>query len=439
MARSNATHLARAALSSHLLREPFSVFESTCSAGCRHYNTSICNKPRPLLQSYFTNGVNGRVSWKFEQSNAYFGQTRSIHATAKMSSRDFYDVLGLNKNATASEIKKAYLGLAKQLHPDVNKDDPEAAKKFQEVQRAYEVLKDDEKRQTYDQVGHDAFNSAEENGGAGPGFPGSPGFEDMFNFDIFRPKMGGEDVKLSVELSFMEAVQGCNRSVTFQTELPCGACGGSGVPPGTRPETCKRCRGSGMVFQQTGFFTVQSTCPQCRGSGKIVSSFCKTCKGSRVVRGTKTAKLDIMPGVDNDEILKVYRSGGADPDGNQAGDLYVTIKVREDPVFRRERSDIHVDAPLTITQAILGGTVQVPTLTGEVVVKVRPGTQPGQKVVLKKKGIKARNSYTFGDQFVHFKVGIPTNLSERQRKLIEEFAREEDREEDKRAAAGASG
>lgn len=439
MARSNAVRLARAALSSHLLRDSFSVFESIYGSGCRQYSAGICSKSRPLLQSCFSNGANERV-WS---SKANFGQKRSIHATARMSSRDFYDLLGVSKNATASEIKKAYLGLAKQLHPDVNKDDPEAAKKFQEVQRAYEVLKDDEKRQTYDQVGHDAFNRAEEGGGAGAGFSGFPGFEDIFNnsdiFNMFRQKMGGEDVKVSVELSFMEAVQGCNKTVAFQTDLLCSACGGSGVPPGTRPETCKRCKGSGMVFQQTGPFTVQSTCPQCRGSGKIVSSFCKTCKGSRVVRGTKTVKLDIMPGVDNDEILKVYRSGGADPEGNQAGDLYVTLKVREDPVFRRERSDIHVDAPLTITQAILGGTTQVPTLTGDVVVKVRPGTQPGQKVVLKKKGIKARNSYSFGDQFVHFKVGIPTNLTEKQCKLIEEFAKEEEREDDKRAAARASG
>ncbi|VFR02372.1 unnamed protein product [Cuscuta campestris] len=241
---------------------------------------------------------------------------------------------------------------------------------------------------------------------------------------MFRQKMGGEDVKVSVELSFMEAVQGCNKTVAFQTDLLCSACGGSGVPPGTRPETCKRCKGSGMVFQQTGPFTVQSTCPQCRGSGKIVSSFCKTCKGNRVVRGTKTVKLDIMPGVDNDEILKVYRSGGADPEGNQAGDLYVTLKVREDPVFRRERSDIHVDAPLTITQAILGGTTQVPTLTGDVVVKTSKNTT----ILPNQTSPYARSS--------HF---LYRNLTEKQRKLIEEFAKEEEREDDKRAAARASG
>ncbi|KAK4372209.1 hypothetical protein RND71_007593 [Anisodus tanguticus] len=364
-----------------------------------------------------------------------------------MNMKDFYEVLGVNRNATASEIKKAYYGLAKRLHPDMNKDDPDAEKKFQEVSKAYEVLKDDKTREQYDQLGHDAFNSMNNGGGGGPGFDPFGGFrspfEDMFrNADIFgnifNRDMGGEDVKVPIELSFMEAVQGCAKTITFQTDLPCTACGGSGVPPGTRPETCKRCKGSGVSISQTGPFTLQTTCPACKGTGKIVSNFCKSCKGNRVLRGPKTVKVEIMPGVDTDETLKVYGSGGADPEANRPGDLYVVIKVREDPVFRREGSDIHVDAALSITQAILGGTIQVPTLTGDVVVKVRAGTQPGQKVVLKKKGIKGRNSYSFGDQFVHFNVSIPTSLTPRQRQLIEEFAKEEQGEYEKGAAAGAS-
>ncbi|KAL0464392.1 UNVERIFIED_CONTAM: Chaperone protein dnaJ GFA2, mitochondrial [Sesamum latifolium] len=346
-------------------------------------------------------------------------------------SRDFYDVLGVSKNATASEIKKAYYGLAKKLHPDTNKDDPEAEKKFQEVQKAYEVLKDEEKRQQYDQLGHEAFERA--GNGEGPGFDpfgaGFNPFQDIFRnadiFNIFNRNMGGEDIKVSVELSFMEAVHGCTKTLSILTDLTCDTCGGTGVPPGTRPETCKRCRGSGMIVSQNGPFTLQSTCPNCGGAGKIVSSFCKSCKGKRVVKGPKTVKLNVMAGVDNNETIKIPRSGGADPDGNQPGDLYVMIKVREDPVFRREGADIHVDAVLTISQAILGGTIQVPTLTGDVVVKVRPGTQPGQKVVLRKKGIKVRNSFSFGDEYVHFNVSIPTNLTERQRQLIEEFAKEE--------------
>ncbi|KZV27517.1 chaperone protein dnaJ 1, mitochondrial, partial [Dorcoceras hygrometricum] len=361
-------------------------------------------------------------------------------------SRDFYDVLNVSKNATASEIKKSYYALAKKLHPDTNKDDPEAEKKFQEVQKAYEVLKDEEKRQQYDQIGHEAFEQA--SNGEGPGYnpfggAGFNPFQDIFKnadiFNIFNRDMGGEDVKVSLELSFMEAVQGCTKTLSILTDLACDTCGGSGVPPGTRPETCKRCRGSGMIISQNGPFTLQSTCPNCGGAGKIVSSFCKSCKGKRVLRGQKTVKMNVMAGVDNNETIKIPRCGGADPDGGQAGDVYVMIKVREDPVFRREGADIHVDAILSITQAILGGSIQVPTLSGDVVVKVRPGTQPGQKVVLRKKGIKVRNSYSFGDQYVHFNVSIPTNLTQRQRQLIEEFVKEEQREYDKGAAAGASG
>ncbi|CAL9050770.1 unnamed protein product [Musa banksii] len=382
-----------------------------------------------------------------------FVSSRSFHGTRSVSARDYYDVLGVSKNASASDIKKAYYALAKKLHPDTNKD-ADAERKFQEVQRAYEVLKDEDKRRLYDQVGPDAFEQAAAGGGAGPGGPfGGPGFgnpfEDVFGggsrFNDFFKSMfgdrdfGGQDVKVPLEISFMEAVQGCTKTVTFQTAVTCEECDGAGFPSGTKPETCRACRGSGMIFMQNGPFRLQTTCSQCGGSGITVKNLCKSCKGQRVVRGVKSVKLDVMPGVDDDETIKVYRSGGADPDGNQPGDLYVTIKVREDPVFRREKADIHVDAVLSITQAILGGTIQVPTLTGDVVLKVRPGTQPAQKVVLRGKGIKTRNG-SYGDQYVHFNVNIPVNLTQRQRMLIEEFAKEEQREDEKGAtAAGASG
>ncbi|KAK4415428.1 Chaperone protein dnaJ GFA2, mitochondrial [Sesamum alatum] len=445
MVRSHGIRLARRSLSS-ILRDnsPSSLCDSLLKEGCRSFSTALCNQSRVPSNSNFGNVGNEKYCLKIGSFGENFGAARSIHGTAHLS-RDYYDVLGISKNATASEIKKAYYGLAKKLHPDTNKDDPEAEKKFQEVQKAYEVLKDEEKRQQYDQIGHEAFERA--GNGEGPGFDpfgdGFNPFQDIFRnsdiFNIFNRDMGGEDVKVSVELSFMEAVQGCTKTLSILTELACNTCGGTGVPPGTRPETCKRCRGSGMIISQNGPFTLQSTCPNCGGGGKIVSSFCKSCKGKRVVKGTKTVKLNVMPGVDNNETIKIPRSGGADPDGNHPGDLYVMIKVREDPVFRREGADIHVDAVLSISQAILGGTIQVPTLAGDVVVKVRPGTQPGQKVVLRKKGIKIRNSFSFGDEYVHFNVSIPTNLTQRQRQLIEEFAKEEQGEEDKGAAASASG
>ncbi|PKA66385.1 Chaperone protein dnaJ 1, mitochondrial [Apostasia shenzhenica] len=396
----------------------------------------ICSFSRIVADSHLFAGTSGNGSLRrsfFEQCC----QNRSFHGTRAMSARDYYDVLGVSKNATASDIKKAYYGLAKKLHPDTNKDDPDAERKFQEVQRAYEV-------------GPDAFEKADSGGGPGGPFgaTGSPfddffyanGMNDFFK-NIFRTgEFGGEDVKVSLDISFMEAVHGCTKTMTFQTDLPCEACDGSGVPPGTKPETCRSCRGSGMIFMQNGPFRMQSTCSKCGGSGKIVKNLCQSCKGHKVVRGVKSIKLDIMPGVDDDDTIKVHGSGGADPEGNKYGDLFVTVKVRQDPVFRREKSDIHVDAVLNVTQAILGGTIQVPTLTGDVVLKVRPGTQPGQKVVLKGKGLKSRNSAFYGNQFVHFNVTIPTNLTNRQRMLIEEFAKEEQGEDFKDAtAAGASG
>ncbi|XP_042029977.1 chaperone protein dnaJ GFA2, mitochondrial-like [Salvia splendens] len=432
MARCHALRLARRSLTSLLHHNSYSI-------GVRLYPLSLNSLRIAYIIVTDSRNVLKPGFWDI------LGAKRSIHATAQLS-RDFYDVLGVNRNATASEIKKAYYGLAKQLHPDTNKDDQEAEKKFQDVQKAYEVLKGEEKRQQYDQVGHEAFERAGTGEGGFDPFGGGGGFnpfQDIFRnadiFNIFNRDMGGEDIKCSltnfniaVELSFMEAVQGCTKTLSVMTDLTCETCGGAGVPPGTKPETCKRCRGSGMVISQNGPFTLQATCPNCKGAGKIVSNFCKSCRGKRVVKGPKTVKVNIMAGVDNNDTIKIPRSGGSDPDGNQPGDLFVMIKVKEDPVFRREGADIHVDTILSITQAILGGTIQVPTLSGDVVVKVRPGTQPGPR----KKGIKVRNSFSFGDQYVHFNVSIPTNLTQRQRQLIKEFAKEEEREDD---AAGASG
>ncbi|XP_043722787.1 chaperone protein dnaJ GFA2, mitochondrial-like [Telopea speciosissima] len=467
MVRSNGARLAywfaRRSLGSKLIDDSSITLNDSLRRGnCRGFVSGICNSSR-LLGFGNSENVNQRNGvWVGILHDSSFAK-RLFHGTGSthMAARDYYDILGVSKNASASEIKKAYYGLAKKLHPDTNKDDADAERKFQEVQKAYEVLKDEEKRQLYDQVGPDAFEQAAA-GGGGPGGPfggagfgnpfedifggggGGGGFNDFFK-NFYQRGFGGQDVKVSLELSFMEAVQGCTKTVTFQAAVPCDACGGSGVPPGTKPETCKPCRGSGMIYMQKGPFRLQSTCTHCGGSGKSVTSFCKSCKGERVMMGSKSVKLDIMPGIDDSETMKVYRGGGADPDGTQPGDLYVTIKVQKDPVFRREGSDIHVDAVLSITQAVLGGSIQVPTLTGDVVLKVRPGTQPKQTVVLKRKGIKGRSSVSFGDQYVHFNVSIPTHLTHRQRKLFEEFAKEEQGEYDKGAtatddaAAGASG
>ncbi|KAL5719236.1 hypothetical protein ACHQM5_012041 [Ranunculus cassubicifolius] len=438
--------LSRRSLGSRLVNHaPYTV------VNCLHPRlfSGVCNSPRLLayVNSENVKQINGAWSGDLHGN---IGVKRFIHGTRQLA-RDFYETLGVSKNASASEIKKAYYGLAKKLHPDTNKDDKDAEKKFQEVQKAYEVLKDDEKRSMYDQVGHNAYEQRANGGAPGGGPGGFNPFEDMADiFNAFNSGGGGFsggfgpgfgpdlDVKVSLDLSFMEAVRGCSKTVTFETTLACEACGGTGHPPGTRPETCKTCRGSGVSTLQRGPFMFQSTCGKCGGSGVSVSSNCKSCKGNRVVRGLKTVHIDVPAGIDNSETMRVTRNGGADPDGRNPGDLYVTMRVREDPVFRREGSDIHVDAVLSITQAILGGTIQVPTLNGDVVLKVRSGTQAGQKVVLKSKGIKARGSYNYGNQYVHFNITIPTNLTQRQRWLIEEFAKEEQRENDT-VAAGASG
>ncbi|KAK3136212.1 hypothetical protein QOZ80_5BG0429800 [Eleusine coracana subsp. coracana] len=366
--------------------------------------------------------------------------SRNFHATRSVCARDYYDVLGVSKDASASDVKKAYYALAKKFHPDTNKDDADAEKKFQEVNRAYEVLKDEDKRETYDQLGPEAYER-QASGGGPDGFPGRHGFPDGNPFsdiftDIFGNVLkGGQDVKVSVELSFMEAVQGCRKTITYEADTLCGTCNGSGVPPGTVPKTCKTCRGAGVIYMQRGLFTLESTCSQCSGSGKIVKDFCKTCKGEQLVKGKKSVKLDIMAGIDDNDTMKVFGKGGADVERSKPGDLYVTIKVREDPIFRREGNHVHVDAVLSIAQAVLGGTVSVPTLAGDVSVKVRQGTQPGEKVVLRGKGIKLRNSPAFGNQYVHFNIRVPTEVTQRQRELIEEFDKEECADRERIAAA----
>ncbi|XP_039041281.1 chaperone protein dnaJ GFA2, mitochondrial-like [Hibiscus syriacus] len=310
--------------------------------------------------------------------------------SAPLLARDYHDVLGVSKNATASEIKKAYFELAKKIHPDVNKDDPNAAKKFRQVYEAYEALKDG--------------NAPPEYGNAPP--------------EYYQGKLTPLTVQTPKWITCFTAKLGNPiRNHTHQLD------------------NARNSLGFGLFNLNLGATrSVHGTAPLLARDYHDGNS----CNGSRLVKGQKTIKLDVMPGVDNNETLKVYGSGGADPDGTHPGDLYVIIKVRQDPVFRREGANIQVDAVLNVAQAILGGTIQVPTLTGGVVLKVRPGTQPGQKAVLKNKGIKTRNSYSFGDQYVHFNVSIPKNLTPRQRELIEEFSREEQGEDVKRAA-GASG
>jgi molecular chaperone DnaJ len=369
-----------------------------------------------------------------------------------MARQNFYETLGLEKGASAKDIKSAYYQLAKKWHPDVNEGNPDAEKRFQEIQQAYEVLKDDEKRAMYDQVGHEAFEQAAAGGGPG----GGPGGFGGFNEDIFGDAFGGgmdemfnrvfgggaresrPHVQVQLDLNFREAVQGCSKVVNFQTSVRCQTCNGSGLPPGVQPQTCKQCKGRGRVMMQQAFFTFESTCPACDGSGQKVKDHCRSCRGAGVVKGNREVRVDIPAGVDNGTTLKVHGEGGEGPKGGRPGNLMLQIRVLPDKVFRREGADIYVDVPVPFTQAILGGSVQVPTLTGDVLLKIKPGTQPGHKQVMRGKGVKVLNSRHYGDQYVLINVAIPTNITERQRQLIEEFAGEET-VEPYRAAAESSG
>ncbi|BBN10492.1 molecular chaperone DnaJ [Marchantia polymorpha subsp. ruderalis] len=368
-----------------------------------------------------------------------FTSSRGFHATGvqHMSKRDFYEVLGVSRGASGPEIKKAYYALAKKYHPDMNKGDDKAEEKFQEIQHAYEVLKDDEKRSVYDQVGPEAYDAAD-GGGRGPsGFEGFDGFGGFDVNEVLNSFFGVQQdgrrstVKVDLDLSFKEAVLGCTKEVSFQTRARCRPCNGTGIPAGAKVRACQGCGGAGKIRYKQGWIALESTCEMCGGTGKFTKEKCSSCRGSGTVKAGKQVVVTVPPGVENGMSLKIQGEGGAGPAGSRSGDLYVQLRVAEDPIFRREGADIHLNTSISFTQAILGGEVQVPTLTGDVSLKVRPGTQPNQKLVLRGKGIKMLNSKHYGDQYVHFTVVIPVNLSLEQRRLIEEFAREESGESDK--------
>ncbi|KAI5058565.1 hypothetical protein GOP47_0026735 [Adiantum capillus-veneris] len=367
---------------------------------------------------------------------------REFHATGINCARDYYEILGLSRGATQSEIKKAYYALAKLHHPDMNKGDTDSEKRFQEIQKAYEVLKDDEKRAIYDQVGPDAYEQAGSGGGGGPGYDdGGFGFpfsdlNEMWgqfakgNFDFET----SENVEVPFQLSFMESVKGCTKTIQFNASIRCSSCKGIGFPPGAKPQVCKACKGRGSTSFNRGFLSIETTCSTCGGDGRVVKENCKPCKGAGTVPKLKEVEVDFRPGVKNGEVIRLTGEGGAGPRGHAPGDLFVKLEVLPDPVFRRQGLDIHVDSSISFTQAILGGTVQVPTLTGHAVLKVLPGTQPGQKLCLRGKGIKPPHKVP-GNQVVNIRIEMPMNLTRRQRLIIEELAKEESEVETPAAAA----
>lgn len=351
--------------------------------------------------------------------------------------RDYYEVLGVQRGASEDEIKKAYRGLAKKYHPDLNPGDKEAEAKFKEVNEAYEVLSDQDKRARYDQFGHAGVNP-DFGGGAGGGGPFQGGFDFTDIFDSFfgggfsgarranpnAPQRGG-DVQTNVVISFEEAAKGCKKTVDYQQIDTCSDCRGTGAAPGTSPKTCPNCHGTGQVHisQRTPFGVVQSTqtCDRCRGTGKIIESPCKTCGGKGKVRRKKTIEVTIPAGIDDEQVLNVSGKGSAGSNGGPSGDLHVYVSVRPHPIFERRGTDVWCEMPITFTQAALGADVEVPTLDGKVSYHVHEGTQPGDVFRLKGKGIQNLHSRLRGDQYVQVTVEVPKNLSEKQKDLLRQL------------------
>lgn len=351
--------------------------------------------------------------------------------------RDYYEVLGVQKGASDDEIKKAYRACAKKYHPDLHPGDKECEEKFKEVNEAYEVLSDSDKKARYDQFGHAGVDS---NYGAGAGGAGSPFGQGIDIDDIFSSFFGGfggrrsnnanapmrgSDIETTVYISFEEAAKGCKQTINYSCVTTCDDCHGTGAQPGTSPETCSSCGGSGRVTinQRTPFGVVQTqrTCDACHGRGKIVDNPCKKCGGSGKQRKNKTVDVTIPAGIKDQQILNVSGRGNSGTNGGPAGDLHVYVNVRPHPVFERRGDDVWCEVPITFTQAALGADVVVPTLDGKVSYTVREGTQPGDVFRLKGKGIQRLGGRGRGDQYVRVTVEVPKNLNGKQKELIKQL------------------
>lgn len=353
--------------------------------------------------------------------------------------RDYYEVLGVAKGASKDEIKTAYRRLAKKYHPDLNHE-PDAAEKFKEVQEAYDVLYDDQKRAQYDQFGHAAFQQGGATGGGNP-FAGG-GFGDIDLGDIFSSFFGGggsrqrqatgpqkgENSLTRIRISFMDAVNGTKVNIPVSYDEPCEHCHGSGAESPSDISNCPHCGGTGVVRtqQRTIFGIMEGTaaCPHCGGAGKIVRNPCRTCGGKGYTRVRKDLTVNVPAGINTGQQIRVSGKGGRGINGGPNGDLYVEVVVADHSVFRRDGNDIHIDVPLSFVDCALGTTIEVPTVYGDVEVRVPEGTQPDQILRIKEKGIKDLRSGRPGNQYVHIKVKTPTNLTKAQRKLLEQFSGE---------------
>ena len=348
-----------------------------------------------------------------------------------MAKRDYYEVLGVSKSASADEVKKAYRRLAMKFHPDRNKEDDGASeKKFKEAKEAYEALKDPEKKATYDQFGHDGLRAGA--GGQG-GFQSAEGFGDIFG-DVFGDIFGGgrrggggpqvfrgADLGYELKLDLEEAVAGDTVEIEVPTQIGCKKCDGSGAKKGTSPETCSTCGGVGQVRMQQGFFSVQQTCPACKGVGTSISDPCGDCHGRGRIRKTRTLSVKVPAGVDDGDRIRLSGEGEAGRNGGPSGDLYVELRVSKHKIFERDGANLACEVPISISTATLGGDVELPTLDGHVSLKVPAGTQSGKTFRLRGKGVTTVRDSRKGDLFAQVAVETPVNLTAEQKELLEKF------------------
>jgi len=347
-----------------------------------------------------------------------------------MAKRDFYEVLGVPKNASDDEIKKAYRKLAMKYHPDRNQGDAAkgAEEKFKEAKEAYEMLSDPQKKAAYDQYGH-AGVDPNMRGPGGPGAEGFAGFGEAFG-DIFGDIFGGQrrgggrqvyrgaDLSYAMEISLEEAASGKETQIRIPSWDDCESCKGTGAKPGTSVKTCSTCHGQGVVQMRQGFFSVQQTCPHCHGSGKIIPEPCTTCSGQGKIKKQKTLEIKIPAGIDDGQRIRSSGNGEPGQNGGPAGDLYIEIRLRKHDIFEREGDDLHCQVPVSMTTAALGGEIDVPTLQGKATIDLPEGTQSGKTFRLRGKGVKGVRSSYPGDLYCHVAVETPVKLTEHQRKLL---------------------
>jgi molecular chaperone DnaJ len=345
-----------------------------------------------------------------------------------MAKRDYYEVLGVARDASEAELKKAYRRLAMKFHPDRNPDTPGAEASFKEAKEAYEVLSDPRKRASYDQFGHAGVEAGQ---GMGGGFGAGDAFSDIFG-DVFGDIFGGgrrgrsqvfrgADLRYELALSLEQAVGGDSLGIEIPTQVECERCQGKGAEPGTQPTGCATCGGAGHVRVQQGFFSIQQTCPACKGTGTLIESPCHDCHGRGRVRKVRTLSVKIPPGVDTGDRIRLAGEGEAGRNGGPPGDLYVDIAVRSHPIFERQGQDLHCDVPVSFATAALGGAVEVPTLDGQVTLKVPAETQSGRVFRLRGKGVRSVRASGIGDLLCRVQVETPVKLSEQQKAQVRAF------------------